>query len=894
MSIFAHAMESIQCKENSARSANLIAMYEVTVATGDALQHAKTPDEFYRLLCQAAVENDRFLTCAVLTPDPASSWMNVEEVAGAGSEMLRHFRISIDPETPEGRGIAGEAFRTRTTCISNDFLNDPCTEPWHLMARENGIAAGAAVPILFGNESMGVLLLHSAHINAFEGKIVHLLGHIASSIAFALANYENEIDRTCAEDSLRLSEEKYRTILETLQEAYYEVDLKGRPILHNAAYYRILGYTPEEIGSANIQNFLTSESADQLFNAFEEVQRTGESKQDQHWKFLHKNGSIVHVEGSVNLALGPRGEPIGFRGIFRDITGRKKTEEALRSSEARFRALTNLSSDWYWELDHKYCFTRVESRHEKEKTLGPLLGKPIWDCGYDIDIGWGKFSEIVKKQEPFRDVIMHRRSSPNQPFYISTSGEPVFDSSGNFIGYRGVSREITEQKMADEQIQYLATHDGLTGLPNRVMFSHLLSNAVKTGSRYERNFAVLFIDLDRFKFINDTLGHDAGDKLLQEISARFKRTLRASDVVARLGGDEFVVLVQEMNDASQAALVARKLLSETIKPVVLMGQECRVTASIGVALYPLNGSDEQSLMKNADIAMYFAKEEGKNNFQFYSQDIKTHSLERLTLESNLRHALERDEFTVHYQAKVDLKKGTISGVEALLRWQNPALGNIPPSQFIPIAEETGMILQIGKWVLQTACAQNMEWQRQGLPSICVAVNLSARQFSDEHLLYDIEEVLKTTGMPPHLLELEITEGMVIQHPAEAIKLLTAIKAMGVRLAIDDFGTGYSSLGQLKTFPIDTLKVDRSFIRDLATDSGDKAITEAIITMGKTLSLTVVAEGVETVEQEAFLREHACDEMQGYYFSKPIAADEFAALLRTHELKNKEEEELADQ
>jgi diguanylate cyclase (GGDEF)-like protein len=403
--------------------------------------------------------------------------------------------------------------------------------------------------------------------------------------------------------------------------------------------------------------------------------------------------------------------------------------------------------------------------------------------------------------------------------------------------------------------------------------------AIPTAARYKREFAVMFIDLDRFKFINDTLGHEAGDAMLKEITARFKQALRASDVIARLGGDEFVVLVQEISDREHAATVARKMLSAAIKPMVLAGQECRVTASIGVALFPSDGEDEQTLMKNADSAMYFAKEEGKNNFQFYSREISSATMERLTIETHLRRAMDRRELSLNYQAKLDLKTGAITGVEALLRWQSAELGSVSPIKFIPIAEETGLIVHIGRWVLRTACEQNVAWQRQGLPPINMAVNLSVRQFADESLLGDIATILRETGMAPGLLELEITEGMLIHNIERAIKLLTAIKQMGVRLAIDDFGTGYSSLGQLKTFPIDTLKVDRSFIRDLATNSEDRAITSAIIAMGKTLSLTVVAEGVETIEQQTFLRNQACDEMQGYYFSKPIVAEEFAALLR---------------
>jgi EAL domain-containing protein (putative c-di-GMP-specific phosphodiesterase class I) len=325
--------------------------------------------------------------------------------------------------------------------------------------------------------------------------------------------------------------------------------------------------------------------------------------------------------------------------------------------------------------------------------------------------------------------------------------------------------------------------------------------------------------------------------------------------------------------------VARKVLSALVQPVTIQGQECRVTASIGICMFPSEAQDEVSLMKNADIAMYRAKEDGKNNYKFYSEEMNVHTFERLALETSLRRGLERNEFLLHYQAKLDLNTGRITGVEALVRWQHPEMGLVPPAQFIPLAEETGLIVAIGRWVLHTACAQCVTWQKQGLPPVRIAVNLSARQFADDDLVQDIAETLKSTGLEPGLLELELTESMVIQNTERAGRVLGEIKAMGVRLAIDDFGVGYSSLTHLKRFPIDTLKVDRSFIRDLPTDAEDKAITEAIIAMGKSLDLTVVAEGVETEEQQAFLREHDCDEMQGFFFSKPIPGDAFAELLR---------------
>jgi diguanylate cyclase (GGDEF)-like protein len=437
----------------------------------------------------------------------------------------------------------------------------------------------------------------------------------------------------------------------------------------------------------------------------------------------------------------------------------------------------------------------------------------------------------------------------------------------------------SEAKVAHAaRVEHLAYHDALTTLPNRSLFSKLLTQGISHAHRYKRQLAVLFLDLDRFKQINDTLGHDVGDLLLQEVAKRLRSCLRESDAVARLGGDEFVVLLPELEEVIDVAVVAKKILTSIGMPFALAGQEFRITASVGISICPLDGRDEQTLMKNADIAMYQAKAEGKNNFQFYSDKLNANSLERLDLESNLRRALERNEFRLHYQAKKDLRTDRITGMEALLRWQHEDLGTVMPMQFIPLAEEIGLIVPIGKWVLKTACLQTVAWQNQGLNDLTMAVNLSARQFSDEHLLQDITSILVETGMDPRLLELEITESMLMNNVEKTMQILARLKTMGVRIAIDDFGTGYSSLSTLKQFPLDTIKIDGSFIRDVDSNAQDKGLTTAIIAMGRTLSLTVVAEGVETKEQADFLREQACDEFQGFYFNKPMPPDAFAELL----------------
>jgi diguanylate cyclase (GGDEF)-like protein len=444
---------------------------------------------------------------------------------------------------------------------------------------------------------------------------------------------------------------------------------------------------------------------------------------------------------------------------------------------------------------------------------------------------------------------------------------------------QGRRRESETKLEHAERVEYLAYHDGLTGLPNRSLFSKLLGQSISEAHRYERRLAVAFLDLDRFKQINDTLGHEAGDQLLKEVAARLKGCVRESDTVARLGGDEFVVLLPELADEKYASIVGKKILAAVARPFALMGQEFRVTASIGISTYPQDGQDEQTLTKNADIAMYQAKAEGKNNFQFYSEKLNANSLERLTLESSLRHALERNEFCLHYQAKREIARGKITGMEALLRWKHPDLGTVAPMQFIPVAEETGLIIPIGKWVLKTVCLQSVEWQKQGLPALSIAVNLTARQFLDENLFTDVASIVAETGMDPHLLELELNESLLIHDVENTLRILTGLKALGVRIAVDDFGTGYSSLAMLQRFPLDTIKIDRSFMRDFVGTKEDTGLADAIIAMGKSLSLTVVAQGVETKEQAEQLRLHACDELQGFYFKRPLPVDEFTQLLR---------------
>jgi diguanylate cyclase (GGDEF)-like protein/PAS domain S-box-containing protein len=567
-------------------------------------------------------------------------------------------------------------------------------------------------------------------------------------------------------------------------------------------------------------------------------------------------------------------------GQIGQLVRRAKAEAAVRASEARFRSLCELSSDIFWEQDAQFRFTALTDwagRLEPQE----MLGRRRWEISYtNVNPGdWEAHRAVLEAHQPFRDLELGRRGADGQEVWYSVSGEPVLDDAGQFTGYRGVGRDITARKADERRIRHLASHDDLTALPNRTAFSEILNGARAMAARHGRALAVMFVDLDRFKLINDTLGHEVGDQVLAQAARRLRETLRSSDVVARLGGDEFVVVIPELEGPPQAEAAARKVLAALSRPVMAGGQELSMTASVGIALYPQDGVDTQALMKAADTAMYRAKESGRNNFKFHHREADRRSIQRLAMENALRRALERKELVLHYQPRVSVETGQVLGAEALIRWQHPDLGLVPPVEFIPLAEETGMIVDIGRWAIDTACAQAAAWRAQGLAPLRMAVNVSARQFSGDDLARHVSETIAARGLPAEFLELEITESLVAESVERAAQVLARIRALGVRVALDDFGTGYSSLAQLKRFPIDILKVDRSFVSGLPEDSESAAIARAIIAMGKSLRMQLVAEGVETWQQHAFLQAHGCDEMQGYLISRAMPAAQFEEFVR---------------
>ncbi len=573
------------------------------------------------------------------------------------------------------------------------------------------------------------------------------------------------------------------------------------------------------------------------------------------------------VKGSVDARLLLRS--------IRYAIERKRAELQLRQSEAKVRALYEAVPDLLLFLDHEGRFIEGKAARDFPDELAPehFLGRTI--------------PEVMPPEVAGQAMICLEKAMLGGELvsfeYQLELPEGIFDFEARFIRASGeevlcIVRDISERKRTEQRLHFLAHYDTLTGLPNRFLFNEGLRRAQVQANRTSDTMAVMFIDLDRFKTINDTLGHSVGDKLLQQVGGRVGLCVRETDTVARLGGDEFAVILTNVREEHDASVVASKIIDALRPPFIVDGHEVFIGASIGITFYRPGQDERDTLLEKADVAMYYAKEQGRNNFQFYSPEMDEVAYERLVLENHLRHALERDEFVLHYQPQVAAHGAKIMGVEALLRWQHPERGLVSPVDFIPLLEESGLIVPVGRWVLQKACEQAQLWADAGVP-VRVAVNLSVHQFKQPGIVDDVAQVLAASGLSPELLELELTESMFMDSADSNINMLKQLKALGVSIAIDDFGTGASSLAYLKDFPVDTLKICQSFVLNLPHSNDDSAIASAVLSLAQGMSLSSVAEGVENHQQADFLRERSCDYIQGFLFSKPLPADEVSRLLR---------------
>lgn len=774
--------------------------------------------------------------------------------------------------------LANSAFEKLFQCDRNELASVDIGNI--SLLNDEGTDFAQLIPQIFA----GAMLHRTVRQRRENGQILDLAVHgvpllLNGEVRGAYLIYEDISDQIRAAERLRLQ----ATALEAAANAIVITDEKGTILWTNPAFGDLTGYSTEE---ARGRTPRLLKSGKQTKEFYANLWQTISEGRIWHGELTNrrKDGSLYTEEQTITPVCSDSGNITHFVAVKQDITERKRAAQELCDREDKLQLILESTAEAIYGIDlegrctfcNPACLRLLGYKHSDE-----LLGKNMHELIHHSRLNGTMLpAEECRIFRAFKsgqgihvdDEVFWKADGTSFPAeywsYPQRKGEDIVGAVVAFI-------DITERKAAEEQIRSLAYYDALTGLPNRILLQDRLSQALAGASRSQHKVALLFLDLDRFKGINDSLGHSVGDLLLQEAATRLKRQTRDQDTVARLGGDEFVVVLSGVKQIGDSAITAERIMNAMASEFVIQGHSLNVTCSLGISIFPDDGRDGETLVKQADAAMYCAKENGRNNFQFFTQNLNANIVQRLTLENSMRLALQKKEFFLMYQPQLDITTGEISGVEALIRWQHPKLGLVPPNEFIPIAENSGLIVPIGEWVLRAACEQARKWQGEGLPAVPVAVNVSAMQFRHQGFLELVRRVLHETALPPQYLELELTESLILSNADMMLSRLKELKEMGVRLAIDDFGTGYSSFSYLRQFRVHKLKIDRSFVRDVCLDSDDAAITGAIISVAKSLNLKVIAEGVENQEQVSFLRAHHCDEIQGYYFSKPLSPDGFA-------------------
>lgn len=688
-------------------------------------------------------------------------------------------------------------------------------------------------------------------------------------------------DRKAFDRMLAETTQRYQSLFDNHPDPVISFDLAGHVTSANHAAGQFYGFSLEELLGLHYSLLTAPDDQDRVRYHFD-LAAAGKAQQYE-CRVLRKDGTTGYFD-FTEVPIRTEGEIVGVYGIGRDITQRKEAEQALAESEERFKLLAQTTNDVVWDWD---IATGVFHWNEGIYTVFGYSDHQVpaditqWQQHVHPEdrsrVMAGLNHTVLGSGYYWTDDYRYLKGDGSYA-YIHNRGSILRTPEGTPVRMIGALVDMTPVKRTEERLTYLAQNDALTGLANRSLFYDHLHLAVNRAARSSRQVALMFLDLDRFKEVNDELGHDVGDEVLKEVAKRLKQCLRETDLVSRLGGDEFTIIIEDVVDVESVAHVAEKIVEAVSSPIHASRHEVFVSTSIGISLYPTDAVRIEDLTKQADSAMYHAKRQGRNHYQFYAGALNARAGERLEIETHLRQAVSRNELELYYQPMVELRTRRIAGVEALLRWNSPALGFMLPERFLPLAEETGMMLQLGEWVLRTACRQQQLWRAAGLPGLRMAVNLSARQLKQAAFVDSVAQILHETGLPPSCLDLEITEAALIEDREDSRRLFEQLKRLGVGLSIDDFGTGYSSLQYLMTFPLDTLKIDQSFVRRLPDSVTEAAIASAIITMAHNLGLKVIAEGIETAQQMAFLAGHACDFGQGFFFSGPQAAPGIPPLL----------------
>ena len=700
---------------------------------------------------------------------------------------------------------------------------------------------------------------------------------------YFIAQVQDISGRRSAEERLRGAEERYRTLVEQIPAVTYvdPVDNPDVSLYTSPHIERMLGYTPEEWIEGRLwPKRLHPDDRERVLAADERFEEGSDEVFDEEYRLLAKDGSVVWVSEEAVVLRDGEGKPLYWQGIIHDVTERREAEEALRRSEERYRNVVEEQTELVCRFLPDLTLTFVNSAYQRYFGKGPeeLIGRGILDTIHDEDRAYYQDDLVGLSPENPTTTIEDRVLTPHGMRWLQWTDTAIFDGHGRIVEYQSVGRDVTERREAEERLEHQALHDPLTGLPNRTLFADRLGQALSRTRRQQNRVAVMFMDLDEFKVVNDSLGHEAGDLLLTVVAQRLRRCLRPEDTLARFGGDEFVVLIEAVADPAEAVRVAERITDELGKPFSIEGRELFVAASIGIALGEGRTKSPADLLRDADTAMYRAKD-GSGHYSIFDPGMYLRAVRRLELENDLRRALERDEFVLRYQPIVHLGDGRVRGLEALVRWNNPERGFLNPDDFVPLSEESGLVVPMGEWVLEEACRQLKEWQGHiRRPSPMMSVNVSAKQLRRPDLFEKVERALRKSGLDASCLTLDVTETAYVEVLEDGPAALDRLRAMGVRISIDDFGTGYSSLSYLKRLPTDALKIDKSYVSGLGRDPEDTALVRMIVELAHTFGMEVVAEGVETEEQATLLEEMGCDMAQGYLFSEPVAAEGAANLL----------------
>jgi diguanylate cyclase (GGDEF)-like protein/PAS domain S-box-containing protein len=749
--------------------------------------------------------------------------------------------------------------------------------PWQESARTPGYRSSTPPPLRVNGRVDGAQSAFVNEAHAFGPEQV-VLQALAADLGMAK-------EHRAALAALRESEERFRLICSMATDLLYscEKTTEGSLVVDwaTASADRVFGYSVDEILERGCWRCHVHPDDRPEFDRNISHLAPGQ-RSECELRIIARDGSTRYIRAHTRAVGMEDGQPRVY-GACQDVTDRKRAEEALRESEARFRAMAEHSTDWIWAIDiqGRHTYSNQKGARVLGYTPEEFLALDAASLVHPDDLP--RFQEIFRNalaaQSGWQGVNLRWQHRDGSYRTFESSASQLLNEAGQLIGFQGVDRDITERRHAEERIEFLAHHDALTGLPNRILLRDRFAHALAMAERSRSRVALLFLDLDKFKRVNDTLGHAAGDQLLLEVVTRLAHSMRETDTICRQGGDEFILLLNDVPDPEAVERIAEEILTHVGEPAEINGHVLNTSCSIGIAMFPEDGDDFDGLLQKADIAMYNAKDAGRNTWRFFNDQMNQQAHEHLLLQNRLHQALFRSEFHLDYQPQLEIGSGRVVGVEALLRWNNQELGEVVPARFIPVAEDSGLIVPIGAWVLQEACRQAQAWRLAGWPELSMSVNLSALQFHRAGLVETVASVLRSSDLPPHLLELELTESILLQDVENNLNTVRQLKALGVRLSIDDFGTGYSSLSYLKRFAVDRLKIDRSFVRDLNSDTDDAAIVRAVIQLASSLRLGIIAEGVETGDQLAFLSREGCQEVQGHLFSRSLAPAAFEVYLR---------------